>query len=149
MGLVVSSFSGTGKSYIAARHENTVDLDVGEYRFVYDGPVDVPFEARKAMRQFSINPEWPANYHRAIIEARGRHDIVFVTMVPEIAELVDVYFAPHPDSWPILETRFRERGNPERFIEIQKMRFDSESYEGVQLGVDEFLEDALIHLGVL
>ena len=161
LGKVVAGFTGTGKSYLAGRYDNVVDVDLGNYRFVYDGPEDVPFEARKAMKKYEIQPGWPQNYLDAVIENIGRYDVVLVTFCSELEEFLSsegidlYYFMPNKSAWEIIEKRLRARGNNERFIEITKARFDAEvGFAGkglrkMSLDDDEFLEDALVRNGFL
>jgi len=142
-GKVVAAFPGMGKTFVAAKYKNTADLDMGEYRWVYDGDPALPYEQRKAMRPFAQNPQWPQNYVDAVVLAKQTHDIVMVSFCPEIDYLIDCNFVPSKTAWSVLESRFRARNNPERFIEITKARFENNRGVGIEIADDEFLENAL------
>lgn len=160
-GIVVSAFAGTGKSFLAKHYENVVDLDSGNYKFIYDESDDIPLEARKAMKKYELQPEWPQNYFDAILQNIERYEIVLVTFSQEVKDFlyargIDLYyFMPDASAWEIIERRLRERANNERFIEILKARFYCEvDYAGkdlrkMSLGNDEFLEQALMRNGLL
>lgn len=161
IGKVIGAFTGTGKSFLAERYNNVIDLDLGNYRFIYDGPDDVPFEARKAMKKYDIQPEWPQNYLDAVMKSIGRYGIVLVTYCPELEHFLYskgielYYFMPKASAWGVIEKRLRARGNNEKFIEITKARFNAEvGLEGkglrkMSLDDDEFLEEALVRNGFL
>jgi len=152
---IIGGFSGTGKSYVGVRYANTLDLDLGSYKYVYDEDPKIPFEARKAMKEYRINPNWPNNYIEAIEKNKPHYDLILVSYCPEIAGLLDYYFSPSPSGWAVLKKRFEERGNNPQFIKILHARFKQEinipksKFINVQLGRDEFLEQALIREGLL
>lgn len=152
---VVGAFSGTGKSYIGAHYKNTLDLDLGSYKYVYDEDPRIPFEARKAMKEYKINPNWPNNYIEAIKHNARLYDVILVAYSAEIADLIDYYFSPPQTGWAVLEERFKKRGNNSKFIEILRTRFEQEinlpkgKFTHKQLGDNEFLEHALIKEGLL
>jgi len=155
-GTVVAAFSGTGKTFVAARYPNVLELDVGTFRFIDDAPADIPFEARKAMKSYEINPKWPKNYIDALRSGLKSYQMVLTVHTPELDDFGVEYarFVPKESAWDILEQRFRDRGNPERFIQIQKLRFQDEKqlaeYESNYIIDDnEYLEDALVRCGFL
>jgi broad-specificity NMP kinase len=155
-GIVVASFPGTGKTYVAERYSDVIDVDLGNYRFVYDGSEDVPFEARKAMKMYQVQPEWPKNYVDAVKEARDKFGLVLVTHCPEIEELMDYCYLPSLSGWDNLKKRLVGRGNNERYIGICRSKLESDlnkngdaRYETVMLGDDEYLEQALLDVGLL
>ena len=160
-GKIVSSFSGTGKSYIGERYTNVADLDLGDYKFIYDECKGIPYESRKAMKQYRINPEFPNNYIQAVMHAREKHDLVLITFCTEIEEFLAqngidfYYFMPSEHAWQILETRFKERGNPQRFIDIVKSRFEHDikitkpNHIHIKMDDEEFLEGVLKKRGWL
>jgi hypothetical protein len=122
---------------------------------VYDECDSIPFEARKAMKVYQIQPEWPNNYIAAVLENLKKFDIVLVSYCPELAAALHeqgikfYFFAPGKTGWDTLVRRFQGRGNNQRFIDIQKMLFEQLAtgpppnviYR--ELADDEFLEDAL------
>ena len=155
-GIVVAAFSGTGKTWIAERYNSVADVDLGSYRFVYDESEDIPFEARKCMKVYQIQPEWPQNYLDAIIGAAEINDLVLVTHCPEIESVMDYYFLPNMSGWKNLSGRLTTRGNNERFIDMCRGKLEGDlgkthdaKYKKVILGDDEFLESALISTKLL
>ena len=150
MGKVIAAFAGTGKTHIGDKYENAIDLDLGSFRWIYDGPESLPYEQRKAMRVFSQNPDWPQNYIDAITESIDKFDLVLVSYTPEIAHLVSHNFIPGPNAWGALEARYRARGNPERFVELFRNHFQVViTMSGIQIKDEEYLEDALKREGFL
>jgi len=160
-GKVIASFAGTGKTFLANHYTNVVDLDLGSYKFFDDIGDSIPFEERKAIKKYDISPEWPQNYLDAIMENIPKYDIVLVSYCTEVEEFlheqgIDLYyFVPESSGWEVLEKRFRERGNPERFIGICKMLFDaqaglqSDKIKKTYLGDNDYLECALLRNGFL
>jgi len=149
MGKVIAAFAGTGKSYIGGKYPKAIDLDLGSFRWIYDGDESLPYEQRKAMRMFEQNPNFPQNYIDAIIKAKENFDLVFVSNAQEISHLIDYNFIPSSTAWDTLEQRYRARKNPERFIEIFKALFDMGFTDGIVIDDNEFLEQALIKEGLL
>ena len=146
MGKVIAAFAGTGKSFLGEKYPNTIDLDLGSFRWVYDDCETIPYEQRKAMRVFQQNPDWPENYINAILDAKQKYDLVLVSNTPEITHLIDHSFMP--TSWTELEQRYRARNNPERFIEIFKSRFEAEKdLPATKIPEGKYLEHALIDEG--
>jgi hypothetical protein len=155
---VVGAFCGTGKTYLANKYPDIVlDLDIGTYKFIDDVGDEIPFEQRKAIKQYQINPDWPQNYIEAILKNRPLYDIVFVSYCPEIAHLLDFYFYPtlSEDGWQVLEQRFRARGNNQRFIDIAHAQFTQlknippGNFKTIRLYTTEYLETPLKRGGLL
>ena len=148
---IIGAFSGTGKSVVGAKYKRALDLDLGDYKFVYDEDPSIPHEVRKAMKEYKINLEWPSNYIEAIEHNKPLYDIILVSYCPEIKDIIDVYFTPKPSAWENLELRMRMRNNNEKYIAITKARLGEkiDFANTVTLGDDEYLEDALIREGLL
>ena len=75
--IVISGFSGIGKTTLAKKYKNVIDLDAAE--FVYDDSniIHIPFEQRKGEKR-NPNKNWPNNYIRAIKDAIQRYDLILV-----------------------------------------------------------------------
>jgi hypothetical protein len=107
---VISAFPGTGKSYLANKHDDVLDLDSHNYTSGHtpDGKVR--------------NPDFPSNYISAIEGQLGKWSILLVSPHAEVIkglsekdiEITLVY----PDRKLKSEyiERFRKRGSSEAFI---------------------------------
>lgn len=159
---IIAAFAGTGKTYLAKKYPNVcADIDMGQYRWIYDGDPALPYEQRKAMRVFRENPEFPSNYISAIENAAKTHDIVLVSFCPELEQHFQAigtpfyYFMPKQSAWGVLEQRFQARNNAPRFFEVMRFKFDhdlaypTDKHIRMEIGDDEFLEVALAREGFL
>lgn len=154
-GIVIAGFSGIGKTTLANKYKNVLDLDVTQ--FVYDDSdiLHIPFEKRKGMKR-KHNPLWPQNYINALKEAQKEYDVVLIWDREDIIkeyinnEIEFILCYPSKDDLNNYIQRYRDRGNREKYIKWKleqyddKMRlFKSLNVEKIILTNNQTIEDYL------
>ena len=160
--LIISGFGGVGKTTLAGKYENVIDLESSQYQFIFPETTQENREKMKASMDRQKNSEWPENYIKAINDAANKYDVVCIryngTKEPNFLDTYGIdYIVAHPTKRAFKNhyiKRFRERGNTEEFIEVIK-RYFAICYEKsknlpnkIVLRDDDTLEDALIKMGI-
>lgn len=120
-GIIISAFATCGKTYLATKYKNVIDMESSSYKFDNSKLEDIPTEERKGTVR-PLNPNWPQNYYDAIIEAANNYDVVLVQLKPEHFDYFDKNNIKYSIAYPNLnnfdEIRKRcvARGNNEQFI---------------------------------
>lgn len=160
-GIVIAGFAGIGKTTLAKKYKNVVDVESSPYKWDYQN-VDVSnLELLKGKAGRKRNVEFPNNYIRAVKKAKETYDIVLVWIHPE--EILPEYDKNNIDyilAFPSKEAlseyreRFLDRGNNEEYIEkvlgnydLRYEQFISSIHDKIELKKGETLEDALISRG--
>ncbi len=159
---VMCVFSGLGKTYVGNKYKNICDLQSSPYRYDYSSVNKEDFEKLKCSIKRIPNPNWPANYIKALKEAINQFDLVLVPAIEVIETILmenDIefmYVLPSFDYREILLERFKKRGNNDELINVVMKRFDSWSREQKDypypifvLEKEKYLEDLLIDLKLL
>ena len=155
MGKLVLAYAGTGKSYLANKYENVVDLDSGDYKWIGKRK-DIPYYERP------LNPEFPQNYLNAIFDLLKTTDkiILISSHRTDIMEAIGVanplLVYPQRDLLDEYTKRWRERGNSEEFIKTRVAEFHTildradsfKNLEKIYLKSGEFLDTALVKHGL-
>lgn len=154
--IVIAGFSGIGKSTLARKYKNVIDLDASE--FVYDdtGLENLNIEQRKGLKRKS-NPNWPKNYIDAIKKEVENYDIVLVWERPDILmeyKRNNIDFSlcyPTKESLNIYANRYLIRGNSKEYVNMKINQYDERLKVYYSLDVDkiilfgnETLEDYLL-----
>ena len=82
-GIVIAGFAGIGKTTLAKKYQNVIDLDAAKFAYSDIGLEYLSMEERKCRRR-SPNPKWPNNYIKAKIKASKEYDIVLVWDRPDV-----------------------------------------------------------------
>lgn len=127
-GMVIVAFATCGKSVLAKKYSNVVDLESSNYKYIETESDSILIEARKGTKRI-INKEWPNNYYKAINEAIKEYDVVLVQLKQEHLEYLDKnnikYSIAYPNinDWEDVERKCVNRGNNENFIKRLKEVF--------------------------
>lgn len=163
-GKIISVFAGLGKTTVGNKYKNVCDLQSSPYRFDYSKFEKDEYEKQKTNKLRIINKEWPINYLNAILEAQKKYDIVLVPSNLDIRELLIknkldfIFILPSKDNEhrKKLIERYKQRGNTDDFIDEILCFFDKWSrkqedynYSIVVLNSNQYLEDALIDMGLI
>lgn len=153
--IIIAGFSGVGKTILANKYKNVIDLDAAPYVYDDSDLQDIPFEARKGMNRKS-NPLWPENYISAIKEAIKEYEIILIwdreDIIKEyIANDIDFIICyPAKDDLNNYVERYRNRGNREEYIkwkigqyEDRISFFNSLDVKKIILDNNQTLEDYL------
>lgn len=155
-GLVIAGFSGIGKTELAKKYNNVIDLDSADYAYDNSALLHLPLEARKGKKRPS-NPMWPDNYISVIKESLVKYDLVLVW---DREDIIEEYFNnginfvlcfPDKSDLDNYISRYRKRGNSEEYIKMKLEQYDFKMPFFERLNVDkiilkdnETLEDYLV-----
>ncbi len=155
--LIIAGFAGIGKTTLANKYKNVIDLESSIYRWDNTGLEDIPVEARKGMKR-KENAKWPNNYIEEIKKQSLYYDIILVWIHPDVLKIYDennidyVLCYPNKDSLKIYEQRYKERGNNEEYIErvintydMRLNQFKEKNVSQIILKGNETLEDYLLN----
>lgn len=164
MGVIVAGFTALGKTTLAQKYENIVDLESSLYQWEQDKEYSLnEIEKNKGKEGRIPNKEFPLNYIEAIFEATKHYNIVLTSMhwlVIDyfIANNVEFYLAyPTLDSGDVIKQRCVDRGNAEWWAQKIKEKvvlWHSKLKEYnlkniIWVSKDETLENALKRVGIL
>ena len=88
-GLIISGFGGVGKTFLAKKYKNVIDLESSPYKYDYSTVNKKDYEKLKGTENRTLNPNYPQNYIQAIKEAAKKYDVVCVRFNGD--EEVDFY----------------------------------------------------------
>ena len=156
MGIIIAGFAGIGKTTLAKKYKNVVDIESSNYRWDNTGFENIDTENLKGIKR-PDNPNWPNNYIQKIKDQQQIYDIVLVWVHPDVLDIYDkenlkyIIVYPSKDSLDIYRQRYHERGNTDEYIskiidtyDMRKEQFDSRNSKKVVLENSETLEDYLI-----
>ena len=157
-GVIVSGFGGVGKTFLAKKYKNVIDLESSPYKYDYTNLTPSEYEKLKGSKNRTPRKDYPQNYIDAIKEAQKHYDIVCVRYNgDEEVDFYDTYGLDYMVCYPTKQAykkyveKFRVRGNTEEWIEKNKRFFEvaykrCKNFKGekILLHDNETLEDALI-----
>lgn len=155
MGIFIVAFTATGKSSLARKYKNVIDMESTLYKYT-DGSND---ENKKSTNR-EINKEWPNNYFKALESVKDKYDYILVA--DEIVNDFLVknnyeYWIVYPDISLKEEylNRCKNRGNNDEFIYwysrlwdewINISKNDLHAKKHIELKSNQYLEDVLPNL---
>lgn len=154
-GIIIAGFAGVGKTTFANKYNNVVDLEIMDFKWIYNEEIN-NIEKKKGYMRKKRKEEWPYNYFEAIQKARFIYDIVLISTDNEILNLLNNNNLDYIISYPSANCkeeylqRYKKRGNVNEFIKNVCETFDelieeldSIKCEKIILNDNEYLEDKL------
>ena len=141
-GMLIGGFKAIGKSTLARKYSNVVDIESSNFEYVIDENMrNIPVEQRKGLKSRIKNPEFPLNYCEEVVDLLRQMGVSYCIVYPE-EDMLDEIIA-----------RCQKRGNNERFIsrirDVYYADFPTDSERVIWLKKGEYLEDILLKEGIL
>lgn len=125
---VISAFPGIGKTTLVQTNKNYIDLESSDYKWV-DIDKTLSIEERKGTAK-TINPDFPENYIKKIIESTSVGYNVLISSHKEVREALQAQGIKYTIVLPSLEmkeemiNRYLIRGNQESFVNLLKTNYE-------------------------
>ena len=154
--MIISAFPGAGKTYLAAKYKDIIDLESMDYHWIYpDELKELNPEEKKRNYNRKENPMWPGNYLNDIIWFHKEGKTVLISgadwIVKELRErgyrCLNIY--PDISQKEDYLKRYEGRGNNQDYIDFWDTHFEEYivKKKGVQDDIvmrpGEYLEDVL------
>lgn len=162
--IVISAWICAGKTHLTKKYTNITELPSGDYKYILTEEQKA-VENKESLKSTNrkLNPEWPTNYYKAILnEVKSeKHDIILIAPCMPFDEMrnygIDFLLAyPDPVCKEEYKGRAKRRGANEDFIKRveTKIQPDFEEFlkqpnDKIILQPGEYLEDALIRVDIL
>ena len=158
-GIVISAFSGLGKTTIGKKNKNICDLATSQYRYDFSNVKEEDYEKLKENKDNKVNKNWPNNYIKALKKAIRDYDIVLVPVSLDVRKILEdnsiEYILVLPNKNKKFRDRliktFEKRKNNKKLIDNVLTYFDNWSRDPKDyickleiINEDEYLEDFLI-----
>lgn len=156
-GTIICGFAGIGKTTVARKYKNIIDLESSGYKWVYlERDRDLTTEQKKGIENRVLNPAWPQNYVIDIIMNASSNTIVLTSCDKDVRDMLNKYGCSYYVAYPSIDSkeiyleRYRNRDNNENFINKIDQNFENwitllrDEKNQIVLNQDTFLEDALI-----
>lgn len=158
MGIVIVGFGGVGKTELARKYKNVVDLESIIWKWNYDVDISDNIEHYKCYPNRTKNVNFPENYIQEIKKSLLTYDIVLVAYSQTICnELIKskldfILCYPEIQAKELYIQRYKKRGNNFEFINNFDKGFEIEvetfanniNVPKIILNGNETLEDYLI-----
>lgn len=160
--MIISAFSGAGKSYLAKQYTDIIDLEPMDYHWIYEDDLKrLDCEKRKRNQNRILNPAWTKNYIDDILLYDEEYNIVLISGDDHIVSLLDKQGILCYNIYPSVNQkqdyikRYMERGNSKEYID-----FWNENFEQIIIGKQihmyniemmdgEYLEDTLRRIKII
>lgn len=156
MGIFVYAFTATGKSTVAKKYSNVIDMESTVYKYL---GVEKEDETLKSTAR-KLNREWPQNYFKALKEVKDKYDYILISddicnkfLKENNFEYWWVY--PRKELKDEYLDRCKKRGNNQEFISwysklweewILNCKNDKFASNHIELKSNQYLEDVLPNL---
>ena len=156
MGIFIYAFSATGKSTVAKKYSNVIDMESTLYKYLGVFQED---ESLKSTER-EINQQWPENYFNKLMEVKDKYDYILISddicnefLKENNFEYWIVY--PKKELKEEYMDRCKKRGNIDVFISwysklwdewIDKCKSDKLALRHIELQSNQYLEEVLPNL---
>lgn len=156
--IIVSAFSCLGKTYLGKKYDSVLDLEASSYKWIYyDKELEKDIEKRKGVKDRIINPEYPANYIKAIKDNIDKFKVILITPELAIREILSnnniKYYYAFPNDSKFVTERALLRGNNENFafgLEKSYVTWAPKENENILIvNKDLYLEDVLKYNNII
>ncbi|MBQ7660024.1 MAG: hypothetical protein IJS26_04740 [Alphaproteobacteria bacterium] len=122
---IIAGFGGVGKTMLAKKYKNVLDLESTPYKYLIENYEKYDAEAVKgqSIAKKELNPDFPHNYVAAVKENIGKYDYILVWAHPEQslphldkAGIDYEIFLPTREALDEYRQRFINRGNSEEYV---------------------------------
>lgn len=162
--IVISAWICAGKTYLTKKYSYITELPSGDYKYILTKEQQA-VENKESLKSTAraINPNWPQNYYEAILAEikNKKHKIILVAPCMPFDEMRNYginFVLAYPD--PVCKgeymKRAKNRGANDEFIkrvetkiEVDFADFLAQPNEKIILQPGEYLEDALIRVGII
>lgn len=152
MNKIISAFPGIGKTTLVQTNKNYIDLESSDYKWL-DIDKELSIEERKGTAK-TINPDFPENYIRKIIELTDMGLNVLISSHKEVREALQAQSIEYTIVLPSLDmkeemiSRYVNRGNQENFVNLLRTNYEKfvedlsmDSNEKIVLKSGQYLSD--------
>lgn len=128
MNKIISAFPGIGKTTLVQTNKNYVDLESSDYKWI-DIDKTLSIEECKGIAK-TINPDFPENYIKKIIELTDMGFNVLISSHKEVREALQAQGIKYTIVLPSLDmkeemiNRYLSRGNQESFVNLPKTNYE-------------------------
>ncbi len=156
MGIFVYAFSATGKTTVAKKYSNVIDMESTLYK--YDNVIEEDETLKCTKRE--KRKDWPENYFRLLEEVKNQYDYILISdniCNTFLREKQYEYWWVYPKKELKEEylQRCQERGNNPEFLYwydkewddlLEACRRDDSASKHIELDEKQYLEDVLPNL---
>ena len=120
--LIIAGFAGIGKTYLANKYKNVIDLESSKFVYDYSNMSQIDYEKLKGTKNRTLNKEFPQNYIDAIRSSIEKFDVILIWLKLEMLPLYEensidyIICYPSEEAFKEYKIRYIQRGNNEAWI---------------------------------